>query len=53
MSPCDEFPLFFDGEMTAPEAVRFREHLWRCQTCQEMMLVALLIESVAVTSAPD
>ncbi|NMO17382.1 CHAT domain-containing protein [Pyxidicoccus fallax] len=47
MSPddtCQDLPRFLDGEMSAEEQARFREHLGGCEQCSEAFRDALQLE---------
>ncbi|MBZ4422429.1 CHAT domain-containing protein [Myxococcus sp. RHSTA-1-4] len=41
---CKELPRFLDGDMSAEEQVRFREHLAGCEACSEAFREALQLE---------
>lgn len=45
MGLCDDFCLFFDGEMDKERAMAFRLHLADCSTCQDLLTVAMLVEA--------
>ena len=43
-NPCDQIGAFVDGELSAPEAEAFRDHLAECPHCQEQLAQLLLLE---------
>jgi hypothetical protein len=45
--PCDDFALFFDGELPDERVDAYREHLAGCEPCQWLLGVTLVVDAAA------
>jgi anti-sigma factor RsiW len=51
-STCDQVHELADGELAAPDAVAFQQHLVECPHCQDELEMIFALKALADTAAP-